>query len=196
MSCQNGIARRKKLLAGLVILLSITILLNITVLVVLIVRHGNFGEKPAPASDELNVESSRERIHFTVDYEAFLDAKEFKLPFSDGVFVGLRLAKAYPLDLSVNFRFDVLLNIKEEKHRGEFIVSAIPRIVNNQIILGEWSLVSFDIENLSADQVQAYNDTGDAVFALFKHQMRTNILPLNCNASKILQLTSAEMILQ
>ena len=137
-----------------------------------------------------------ERAHMAVNYASFLNDEKIILPFSGEVYVGLRLAKAYPSGSSICFRFDAYLRVKEEKNIGEFVVSAVPRIVGNQIELGEWAFGSFDVDDVSAEQAQSYNATGEAVFALFKHKIKPNPIPIFNKATKILQMTSAEMVVQ
>lgn len=135
-----------------------------------------------------------ERIHMTMNYASFLNDEKIILPFSDEVYVGLRLVKAYPFGSSICFRFDVCLRVKAEKNIGEFVISAVPKIVGNQIELGEWAFVSFDLDNILAEQARSYNATGEAIFSLFKHKVKANSIPIFNKATKILQMTSAEMI--
>lgn len=141
-------------------------------------------------------EKDNDLVHMSVDYGKLLDDEQIILPFSSDVFVGLRLAKAYPLGLSINFRFDAYLRVKEDKHAGVFVVSAVPKIVDDRVELGDWEMGTFDITGLSDEQVQSYNATGEAVFAMFKHKVKTHGFPLQRKATKIVQMTSGEIVVQ
>ena len=55
-----------------------------------------------------------ERVHMAVNYASFLNDEKIILPFSGEVYVGLRLAKAYPSGSSICFRFDAYLRVKED----------------------------------------------------------------------------------
>ncbi len=176
----KGFLVRRLLLGGLVALLALAV----------------WSVKYSSLFDKGSGDEAGERIHIAVDYANFLNEGTVLLPFAGEVYVGLRLAKAYPSGPSVCFRFDAYLRVKEEKRIGEFVVSAIPRIVGRQIELGEWGFVSFDVDDISADQVKSYRATGEAVFAMFKHKVKANALPIFYKATNILEMTSAEMVVQ
>ena len=168
------------------------VLCAIVALVALVVWKVKYSKTAEPTKGPVQ----SERIHMPMNYASFLNDEKIILPFSGEVYVGLRLAKAYPSGSSICFRFDTYLRVKEEKNIGEFVVSAVPRIVGDQVELGEWAFGSFDVDDVSAEQAHSYNTTGDAVFALFKHKVRANPIPIFNKATKILQMTSAEMVVQ
>ena len=168
------------------------VLCAIVALVALVVWKVKYSRTAEPPKGTVQ----SERIHMPVNYASFLNDEKIILSFSGEVYVGLRLAKAYPFGSSICFRFDAYLRVKEEKNIGEFVVSAVPRIVGDQIELGEWTFGSFDVDDVSAEQAQSYNATGEAVFAMFKHKIKANPIPTFSKATKILQMTSAEMVVQ
>ena len=141
-------------------------------------------------------ESSTELKHVEIDYEKFLENEQVLLQFTEDVFISLKLAKAYPQGKDIKFRFDGLLNIRDQKKRCELIVFSNPRISNENVELSDWRFESFDVEDLADEDAKRFINTGDSVFAIFLHKVKSVPLPLFFKAKEIVQMTSAEIVVR
>lgn len=186
----DGTKGVKKVRQVVLLRLMLALIVTLTAIVVWQVRDAR-SHVPSPGEQHQG-----DLRHIPVRYESFLGAEDVQLKFSDDVFVLLKLAKAYPNGLSVKFRYDGMIQIQEQQKTCEIVVSATPKIVGQNILLGEWNLESFCVDGLSAEETQKFTDTGDAVFALFMNKLKSFPIPLLCGASTIVQMTSAEIVVR
>ena len=157
---------------------------------VVVVRTGRNGNTSGGLNDGDQLK------HLPMEYVRFLDDKGYEWSLSDSLKVELKLETAFPQQDKVKFRFAGVIKSGDKLLPCELLVSSVPRIEDESIVLYDFRKEAFDI---NGDEVQGdgeYKDLPATVFSLFIKEARFVSLPIYTHATTILRMTRAEMLVK
>lgn len=146
--------------------------------------------------DGATIGSSREPSHHKLDYFSFVDGDSWGWTLSENTKVAMKLSRVYPQGHKIKFRFEGKVSLDEKIMPIEVVLAAVPKITNGEVRVGEVQLESCDLNDEAVANKKDFKDLPRVLLALMKGDVKFVGVPLYGNATEIISMTTAEMLVK